>query len=106
MNRKRKQILKNDWAPLLEKEFTKPYYLRLREFLKREYMTQTINPHMNDIFYAVPYAPFLHVDVVILGPHSSRGPTQGDGLSFSVRPGVKQPPSLVKILKELQSDLG
>ncbi|HLR79651.1 MAG TPA: uracil-DNA glycosylase [Bacillota bacterium] len=106
MNRKRKQILTNDWAPLLEEEFTKPYYLRLREFLKREYMTQTIYPHMNDIFNALHYTPFQQVKVVILGQDPYHGPNQAHGLSFSVQPGVKQPPSLVNIFKELQNDLG
>lgn len=106
MKQQRKQILKNDWAPLLNEEFTKPYYLRLREFLKREYTTQVIYPHMNHIFNALHYTSFHDVKVVILGQDPYHGPNQAHGLSFSVQPGVKQPPSLVNIFKELQHDLG
>lgn len=102
----KKQILKNDWAPLLEAEFTKTYYLRLRAFLKEEYQTKTIYPHMNDIFNALHYTAFHNVKVVILGQDPYHGPNQAHGLSFSVQSGVQQPPSLVNIFKELESDLG
>jgi len=101
-----KQILKNDWAPLLEEEFTNRYYLRLREFLKREYATQTIYPNMHDIFNALHYTPFRDVKVVILGQDPYHGPNQAHGLSFSVQKGVRKPPSLVNIFKELENDLG
>lgn len=100
------QILKNDWEPLLEDEFSKPYYLKLREFLKKEYANQTIYPPMHDIYNALHYTPFADVKVVILGQDPYHGPGQAHGLSFSVQPGVKVPPSLVNIFKELQSDLG
>lgn len=100
-----KQILKNDWAPLLNEEFQKPYYLELREFLKKEYMTKTIYPPMEDIYNALHYTPFRNVKVVILGQDPYHGAGQAHGLSFSVQPGVKQPPSLANIFKELQSDL-
>lgn len=60
-------ILKNDWAPLLEEEFQKPYYLKLRQFLKEEYRTKTIYPDMHDIFNALHYTPYADVKVVILG---------------------------------------
>src|SRR5699024_8699729 len=69
-------------------------------------MTQTIYPHMKDIFNALHYTPFQQVKVVILGQDPYHGPNQAHGLSFSVQPGVKQPPSLVNIFKELQNDLG
>src|SRR5690625_3080839 len=82
-----KQILKNDWAPLLEEEFTNRYYLRLREFLKREYATQTIYPNMHDIFNALHYTPFRDVKVVILGQDPYHGPNQAHGLGFSVQKG-------------------
>lgn len=101
-----KQILKNDWAPLLEDEFEKPYYVRLREFLKHEYKTRTIYPSMYDIFNALHYTPFEKVKVVILGQDPYHGPNQAHGLSFSVQKGVKQPPSLVNIFNELKNDLG
>jgi len=100
-----KQILKNDWAPLLNEEFQKPYYLELREFLKEEYATKTVYPRMEDIYNALHYTSFSDVRVVILGQDPYHGPGQAHGLSFSVQPGVKQPPSLANIFKELQSDL-
>ncbi|ANB57940.1 uracil-DNA glycosylase [Anoxybacillus sp. B7M1] len=99
-------ILKNDWAPLLEEEFQKPYYIKLREFLKAEYQTRTIYPDMYDIFNALHYTPYKQVKVVILGQDPYHGPNQAHGLSFSVKPGVPLPPSLLNIFKELQDDLG
>ncbi|MED0687145.1 uracil-DNA glycosylase [Anoxybacillus ayderensis] len=99
-------ILKNDWAPLLQGEFQKPYYVKLRQFLKEEYRTKTIYPDMHDIFNALHYTPYANVKVVILGQDPYHGPNQAHGLSFSVKPGVSLPPSLLNIFKELQDDLG
>lgn len=99
-------ILKNDWAELLEEEFTKPYYLQLRQFLKQEYATHTIHPDMHDIFNALHYTSYSETKVVILGQDPYHGPGQAHGLSFSVKPGVPAPPSLQNMFKELQSDLG
>ncbi len=101
-----KKILNNDWGPLLEEEFSKPYYLQLREFLKKEYATKQIYPDMYDIFNALHYTPFHKVKVVILGQDPYHGPNQAHGLSFSVKPGVPAPPSLKNIFKELHDDLG
>ncbi|MGD7042901.1 uracil-DNA glycosylase [Jeotgalibacillus proteolyticus] len=101
-----KTILKNDWQPLLEKEFAKPYYLELREFLKEEYSYETVYPPMDQIYQALQNTPFSNVKVVILGQDPYHGPGQAHGLSFSVQPGVKIPPSLRNIYKELQQDLG
>ncbi|OZU90578.1 uracil-DNA glycosylase [Virgibacillus indicus] len=100
-----KKILENDWAPLLEDEFTKPYYIELREFLKNEYASRTIYPKMQDIFNALHYTPFQQVKAVILGQDPYHGPNQAHGLSFSVLPEVGQPPSLRNIFKELQNDI-
>lgn len=100
------QILKNDWQGLLEAEFNKDYYLKLRKFLANEYQTKTIYPGMYDIFNALHYTQYKDVKVVILGQDPYHGPNQAHGLSFSVRPGVPAPPSLVNIYKELNSDLG
>lgn len=99
------EILKNDWKELLQEEFKKDYYLKIREFLKREYKTKTIYPDMYDIFNALHYTPYEKVKVVILGQDPYHGPNQAHGLSFSVKPGVAIPPSLMNIYKELQSDL-
>ncbi|MDW7671359.1 MAG: uracil-DNA glycosylase [Bacillota bacterium] len=99
-------ILKNDWAPLLNPEFSKPYYESLRTFLKEEYRTGTVYPDMHDIFNALHYTPYQHVKVVILGQDPYHGPGQAHGLCFSVKPGIDAPPSLVNIFKELETDLG
>lgn len=100
------QILKNDWQGLIEGEFNKDYYLELRSFLANEYRTKTIYPDMYDIFNALHYTQYKDVKVVILGQDPYHGPGQAHGLSFSVKPGVPAPPSLVNIYKELNSDLG
>ncbi len=99
-------ILKNDWHDLLKDEFKKDYYLALRKFLINEYRTRTIYPDMYDIFNALHYTPYKDVKVVILGQDPYHGPNQAHGLSFSVKPGVPAPPSLVNIFKELNSDVG
>lgn len=99
------KILKNDWEALLDDEFKKDYYLKLRQFLINEYRTRIIHPDMNDIFNALHYTAYSDVKVVILGQDPYHGPNQAHGLSFSVKPGVPAPPSLVNIYKELNSDL-
>ncbi len=100
------EILKNDWQCLLEDEFEKDYYLKLRSFLINEYKTKTIHPDMYDIFNALHYTEYKDVKVVILGQDPYHGPNQAHGLSFSVKQGVAAPPSLINIYKELNSDLG
>ncbi|MBY0084967.1 uracil-DNA glycosylase [Brevibacillus sp. M2.1A] len=99
-------ILQNDWAPVLADEFEKPYYVKLRQTLKEEYQTQTIYPDMYHIFTALHLTEYQNAKVVILGQDPYHGPGQAHGLSFSVRPGIKPPPSLVNIYKELKSDVG
>lgn len=99
-------ILNNDWAEQLALEFEQPYYLELRQFLKLEYSTRTIYPNMHDIFNALHYTPYAQAKVVILGQDPYHGPGQAHGLSFSVKPGVRQPPSLQNMLKELRDDIG
>ncbi|WP_035288851.1 uracil-DNA glycosylase [Clostridium sp. KNHs214] len=101
-----KEILKNDWQELLKDEFQKEYYLKLRQFLIREYKTKKIYPNMYDIFNALHYTAYKDVKVVVLGQDPYHGPNQAHGLSFSVKPGVQSPPSLVNIFKELREDLG
>ncbi|MFD4927534.1 uracil-DNA glycosylase [Peribacillus butanolivorans] len=101
-----KQILTNDWWPLLEEEFKKKYYQELREFIKLEYSQHVIHPNQDDIFNALQFTSYKKVKVVILGQDPYHGPDQAHGLSFSVKPEVRIPPSLRNIFKELQSDLG
>ena len=99
-------VFEHDWQQLLDPEFAKPYYQELRAFLAKEYKTQTIYPNMYDIFGCLHGTAYKDVKVVILGQDPYHGPGQAHGYSFSVRPGVEAPPSLVNIFKELQSDLG
>ena len=96
----------NSWDEQLKDEFDKPYYQALREFLKEEYRTETIYPSMHDIFNALKTTSYEEVKVVILGQDPYHGPRQAHGMAFSVQPGVKVPPSLVNIYKELQASLG
>lgn len=98
--------LGNDWDALLEKEFQAEYYLKLREFLKREYFSRRIYPPMNDIFNALRYTSYEDTKVVILGQDPYHGDGQAHGLCFSVKRGVAPPPSLKNIFKELSEELG
>lgn len=95
-----------DWLDLLNDEFSKEYYTKLRSFLTNEYKHNTVYPNMYNIFQALNLTPYSEVKVVILGQDPYHGENQAHGLSFSVSPGVKIPPSLVNIYKELHTDLG
>ena len=98
--------LGNDWDDILADEWQKPYYLELREFLKKEYSTKTVYPNMNDIFNALKLTSFADTKVVIIGQDPYHGYGQAHGLCFSVKKGVVPPPSLKNIYKELHSDIG
>lgn len=82
----------NDWDDVLREEFSKGYYLNLRQFLKKEYSQGTVYPPMNDIFNAFRYTPYQDVKVVILGQDPYHEPGQAHGLSFSVCDGIPFPP--------------
>ena len=97
--------LGNNWDRILEDEFKSDYYLRLREFLKKEYGSHRIYPDMYHIFSALKETDYEDCKVVILGQDPYHEPGQAHGMAFSVMPGVKQPPSLVNIFKEIQDDL-
>ncbi|MFY4776072.1 uracil-DNA glycosylase [Metabacillus sp. RGM 3146] len=101
-----KQLLQNDWQPLLETQFQEPYYIKLREFLKQEYQSGTTYPDQYDIFNALHCTSYEEVKAVILGQDPYHGHGQAHGLSFSVTPGVKIPPSLRNIFIELEDDIG
>ncbi|MCU9809333.1 uracil-DNA glycosylase [Paraclostridium bifermentans] len=94
----------NDWDEILKGEFEKPYYLKLREFLKEEYKNNIIYPDMHDIFNALKYTSYKDTKVLILGQDPYHGEKQAHGLAFSVKPGVKTPPSLLNMYKELNSE--
>ena len=101
-----KEILHNDWAPLLQPEFETESYQNLRRFLISEYRTRKIHPDMYDIFNALHWTSYANVKVVILGQDPYHGDNQAHGLSFSVLRPTPPPPSLINIFKELKDDLG
>ena len=98
--------LTNQWYDLLKIEFDKAYYKTLLLTLNDEYNQYTIYPEKNDIYNALKYTDYKDVRVVILGQDPYHGPGQAHGLSFSVKPDIKIPPSLRNIYKELQTDIG
>ncbi len=101
-----KTLIENDWQEVLKDEFNKDYYHKLHNFLKEEYETKTIYPNMYEIFQAFQWTSFSDTKVVILGQDPYHEPHQAIGCSFAVSPGVKLPPSLRNIYKELQTDVG
>ncbi|MGI6159743.1 uracil-DNA glycosylase [Candidatus Darwinibacter acetoxidans] len=98
--------LGNDWDELLGDEFSKEYYLTLRQFLIGEYRQRTIYPNMYKIFEALKRTSYANTKVVLLGQDPYHGPGQAHGLAFSVPKGMAPPPSLQNIFKELARDLG
>lgn len=99
-------MITNDWLSVVEVEMKKEYYKKLYIFLKEEYSKVAVFPPSDDIFNALHFTDLKKVKVVILGqdPYHEKG--QAEGLSFSVPKGVKIPPSLVNIYKELKEDVG
>lgn len=99
--------MEKSWKQQLSSEFKKDYMLNLKAFLKAEYdQGKVIYPAKSEYFAAFDCAPYDQVKVVILGQDPYHGPGQAHGLCFSVKPGIKLPPSLVNIYKEMAQDLG
>lgn len=98
--------LSNKWREKLKLEFEKDYYKELEKFLEKEYKNELIYPTKENLYSAFILTDFDDVKVVILGQDPYHGPNQAHGLSFSVLPGNKVPPSLANMYKELASDLG
>lgn len=94
------------WKSKLQTEFEKEYFVRLTDFVRTEYMKETVYPPGSLIFNAFDICPFGTVKAVIIGQDPYHGPGQAHGLCFSVRDGVSYPPSLINIFKEIKSDLG
>lgn len=94
------------WKERLSGEFTKPYFLSLTEFVKKEYKNETVYPPGKEIFRAFDLTAFDDVKIVILGQDPYHGPKQANGLAFSVREGMRLPPSLVNIFKEIKNEYG
>ncbi len=95
----------NEWDEILKDEFAQEYYLKLRNFLKYEYMNRRIFPDMHDIFNAFKYTSYSEIKVVIIGQDPYHGFGQAHGLCFSVKKGVEPPPSLKNIYKEIDKEL-
>ena len=99
-------IMHNDWDQLFDQEIQKDYLLNLRYFLAKEYKTKNIYPAKENIFAAFKTTSLKDTKVVILGQDPYHGENEANGLSFSVNEGIKLPPSLKNIYKELYDDLG
>ncbi len=97
--------LDQSWQKLLQEEFKKPYFIDLMKFVKEEYETETVYPSFSQIFRAFDPCHHDDVKVVILGQDPYHGEGQANGLCFSVNEGIKYPPSLRNIFKELYQDL-
>lgn len=95
----------NDWNDILKDLINGDNYKKIREFLKTEYFTREVYPPMEEIFNAFKLTPYSDIKAVILGQDPYHEPGEAHGLCFSVRQGVKMPPSLQNIYKELKSDL-
>lgn len=94
------------WKDRLSEEFEKPYFRALADFVRSEYRSAVVFPPGAEIFSAFDHCPFHALKVVIIGQDPYHGPGQANGLCFSVRDGVRMPPSLVNIFKEINRDLG
>jgi uracil-DNA glycosylase len=97
---------RTDWNPILRAELAKPYWAELQRFVAAERSQGPVYPAADEVFAALHLTPYAAVKVLILGQDPYHGAGQAHGLCFSVRRGVPAPPSLVNILKELESDLG
>lgn len=99
------KIIGNDWDEILDEEFNKEYYQKLRQFLDYEYSHYIVYPRAKDLYNALRFTPYKDVKVVILGQDPYHEPNQAFGLAFAVKRGVPLPPSLKNIYKEMESDL-
>ncbi|MCD6090316.1 MAG: uracil-DNA glycosylase [Bacteroidales bacterium] len=103
---KKKPNIEESWYKVLKEEFDKDYFAQLKTFLVEEKKKSTIYPPSNQIFAAFDSTPFDQVKVIILGQDPYHDANQAHGLCFSVNAGIKHPPSLRNIFKEIESDLG
>lgn len=96
----------NKFKEIIEEESKKDYYIKLHDFVTKEYNEKTIFPPKENIFFALKNTPFEYVKVVIIGQDPYHGEGEAHGMAFSVNPDIKIPPSLQNIYKELHRDLG
>ena len=106
MAEKPKPQIEDSWLEVLADEFEKPYFANLKSFLTEEKLHYAVYPPGSLIFNAFSHTPIQKVKIVILGQDPYHGKGQAHGLSFSVPSGVKPPPSLVNMFKEIESDMG
>lgn len=99
-------IINSDWENFLKDEYTKDYFIKMRDILRREYKERIIFPKYYEIFKALELSPLKDTKVFILGQDPYHEENQANGLAFSVNDGVNLPPSLINIYKELYNDLG
>jgi uracil-DNA glycosylase len=98
--------LPKDWRSVLAEEFDKPYFKKLQEFVDEQREHHKVYPPPDEVFSAFKAAPFNKVKVLLLGQDPYHGAGQAHGMCFSVKPGVRPPPSLVNMFQELHDDLG
>jgi len=96
----------DSWKNRLQEEFSKAYFKELVDFVKTEYTNHKVFPKGSHIFNAFEQCSFDHLKVVIIGQDPYHGVGQANGLCFSVNDGIKMPPSLINIFKEIKADLG
>ncbi|HJW30034.1 MAG TPA: uracil-DNA glycosylase [Saprospiraceae bacterium] len=106
MERTMPPVIPAAWQPIVGAETEQPYYHKLMLFLAKEREKYTVFPPENEVFNALQYTPYEQVNVLLLGQDPYHDHNQAHGLCFSVRPGIKPPPSLQNIFKELKDDLG
>ena len=99
-------MIGNDWDQILEEEYNKDYFLKIKDIVRKEYQTKTIFPPAKDVFYAFRMTSYKNTRVVILGQDPYHGVGEANGLCFSVNRNIKMPPSLKNIFTELKDDLG
>ena len=98
--------IEKSWQARLSAEFDKPYFKELTDFITADYQSHTVYPTTENIFNAFQYCELSDIKVVILGQDPYHGEGQANGLCFSVNDGIKIPPSLRNIFKEINEDLG
>lgn len=98
--------INNDWDLILKEEFEKEYFKKIESLLDKAYEEKNIYPPRDEIFKSLELSSFEDTNVVILGQDPYYNPGKAEGLSFSVKKGVKLPPSLRNIYKEMNNDLG
>lgn len=99
-------MITEKWDKILEEEYKKDYFINMLKTLQIEYRTKTIFPPKQDVFKALRLTDYDNIKIVILGQDPYHGTGEAEGLSFSVQDGIRKPPSLKNIFKELKDDLG